>query len=88
MAHRFDEVIEQARRLGLREAHDPRWGTARTELLPSPDHCSAFLEWARQHRKWQFNVAEAADQVCAKPVEAAIFVLADIVDELEDEAEA
>lgn len=81
----FDEVIEQATRLGLDDPGDPRWTQERARLLPAAADCSAFLEWARLHPRWQFNVAEAAGQVCAKPVEAVIFVLSDIVDELRSE---
>jgi hypothetical protein len=45
-----------------------------------------FVAWARQHRRWSFVVAEAAEAVCAKPAEAAAFVAHAIVDELlEDE---
>ena len=50
------------------------------------DHAAAFLDWARDHRRWSFVVAEAAEVVCAKPREAAVFVAHAIVDELlEDE---
>lgn len=46
-----------------------------------------FVEWARQHRRWTFVVAEAADAVCAKPPEAAAFIAHAIVDELLEEHE-
>jgi len=50
------------------------------------DDAGAFVEWARDHRRWSFVVAEAAEAVCAKPAEAAAFVLHGIVEELlEDE---
>ncbi|MEX1367255.1 MAG: hypothetical protein AB1Z98_29280 [Nannocystaceae bacterium] len=81
----FDTVIAQALDLGLHDPADPRWAEARARLLPTPERCSELIEWARLHPRWQFNVAEAADQVCAKPIEAAVFVLSDIVAELLDE---
>ena len=43
---------------------------------------AAFLDWARDHRRWSFVVAEAAEVVCSKPREAAVFVAHAIVDEL------
>lgn len=49
---------------------------------------TAFLAWARDHRRWRFVVAEAADEVCAKPPEAAAYVLHAIVDELLDDDDA
>jgi hypothetical protein len=45
----------------------------------------AFLDWARAHRRWTFAVAEAAEEVCAKPPEAAAHVLTKIVAELLEE---
>ena len=45
-----------------------------------------FVEWARDHRRWRFVVAEASDAVCAKPPEAAAWVAHQIIEELlEDE---
>jgi hypothetical protein len=41
-----------------------------------------FLEWARNHRRWSFVVAEASAEVCAKPPEAAAWVLHQIIEEL------
>jgi hypothetical protein len=49
---------------------------------------AAFLEWARDHRRWRGVVAEAADEVCAKPPEAAAFVLHGIIAELLEDDEA
>jgi hypothetical protein len=49
------------------------------------DRATDFLEWARQHRRWSFIVAEAAAEVCAKPPEAAAWVLHQIVEELLEE---
>jgi hypothetical protein len=49
---------------------------------------AAFLDWARDHRRWRSVVAEAADAVCAKPPEAAAWVAHAIVDELLEEDDA
>jgi len=46
---------------------------------------TAFVDWARDHRRWRFVVAEAAEAVCAKPPEAAAYVLHEIVEELLEE---
>jgi len=40
-----------------------------------------FLEWIREHRRWSFILAEAAAEVCAKPPEAAAWVLHEVVEE-------
>lgn len=49
------------------------------------DCAGEFLDWARDHRRWSFVVAEAAEVVCAKPREAAVFIAHAIVDELLEE---
>ena len=83
----FDDVIERAVALELRDPGDNRWRSVLVELLPGVDDCRAFVEWATHHPTWLHNVADVADRVCAKPLEAAIFILSDIVDErLDDEA--
>jgi hypothetical protein len=46
---------------------------------------AAFLDWARGHRRWSFAVAEAAGEVCAKPPEAAAYVLLKIAEEALEE---
>jgi hypothetical protein len=71
--------------MGLRSTADPRWVDARAELLPSAADCAAFVAWASEHSTWRHNVADVADRMCAKPLEAAVVILADIVDELLDE---
>ena len=58
------------------------WSRASAAVAPC---ASEFLDWAREHRRWSFIVAEAADEVCAKPPEAAAWVLHQIVEELLDE---
>lgn len=70
----FDAVVARAEGLGLSDPADARW----RELLPV-EECSAFVRWASDHPKWRFNVADVADQICAKPVEAAIAILCNIV---------
>ena len=44
-----------------------------------------LLDWARDHRRWRFAVAEVAGEVCAKPLEAAVAVVREILDERFDE---
>jgi hypothetical protein len=46
-----------------------------------------FVDWARDHRRWRYGVAEAADAVCAKPREAAAWIMHAIVEELLEEDE-
>jgi hypothetical protein len=54
------------------------WATAAAAV----EGCAAeFLDWARAHRRWSFIVAEASTEVCAKPPEAAAWVLHQIVEE-------
>ena len=84
---RFAVVIEDLRRLKLRSPCDPRCMEIVSSTLGDADACAEFLEWATHHPRWSFNVAEASQQVCAKPLEAAIFVLCDIVDELLEDDE-
>ena len=55
------------------------WETAAAAIEGRADE---FLEWARQDRRWSFVVAEASAEVCAKPPEAAAWVLHQIVEEL------
>ena len=84
----FAHVIARARATGLRSTGDRRWVAALPELFPNPTDCAAFVRWASEHPTWRHNVADVADRVCAKPTEAAVVILADIVDELmEDEDE-
>jgi len=85
--HDYDAIVIVARRAGLADPADPGWTAFLAKYLPDARACAAFIEWARMHPTWQFNVAEVADQVCAKPTEATIMVLANIVAELEDESE-
>jgi hypothetical protein len=58
------------------------WARAAAAVGPRAD---AFLAWAREHRRWRFVVAEAAEAVCAKPREAAAWVAHAIVEELLEE---
>lgn len=44
-----------------------------------------FVAWACDHRRWRYVVAEAGEVVCAKPREAAAWILHAIVDELLEE---
>lgn len=82
----FDQVVETATRLGLSDPADQRWPGVLEQLLPTTDSRRGFIEWATHHPRWQFNVAEAAERICAKPTEATVFILSDIVEErLDDE---
>lgn len=81
----FEHVLHEARGLGLRDVADPRWATVLPRWLPSVAECEAFVAWAREHPRWSFNVADVTAGVCAKPREAAVAVLADIVAELLDD---
>jgi hypothetical protein len=58
------------------------WETAATAV---EGRAAEFLEWARNHKRWSFIVAEASAEVCAKPPEAAAWVLHQIEDELLEE---
>ena len=53
--------------------------------LPPGFDARAFLDWASDHDRYRFAVAEAAGRVCAKPREAALLVLAGILEELLEE---
>lgn len=64
-----------------------RDGWARAAHAVAGD-AAPFVDWARDHRRWRFVVAEAAAAVCAKPPEAAAFILHGIVDELLEDDEA
>ena len=46
------------------------------------DCAAEFLAWARDHKRWSFIVAESNEVVCAKPPEAAAWVLHEIIEEL------
>ena len=83
----FDALVERtAAEARADRAAWERDGWARVHEAVAAD-AAAFVEWARDHRRWRFVVAEAAEAVCAKPPEAAAFVLHGIVGELLDEDE-
>jgi hypothetical protein len=46
---------------------------------------TALLAWARDHRRWTLTLAEAAEEVCAKPREAAAYLLVKMAEELLEE---
>ncbi|HEX4459656.1 MAG TPA: hypothetical protein VIA18_16875 [Polyangia bacterium] len=78
----FDAIIERL----LAVARGDRDGWARdgwrlAAAAVAPD-AAPFVAWARAHRRWSFVVAEAADEVCAKPPEAAAYIAHAIVEEL------
>lgn len=81
MSHRDDErfaaLIERARGLGMTDPGDARWPS----LLNDAQTCAAFVEWATHHPKWCHDVADVAERICAKPLEAAAAILASITAE-------
>jgi hypothetical protein len=74
----LDELVAEARRDGAAWERD---GWARVAQAIG-DNGATFIAWARDHRRWSFIVAEAAEAVCAKPREAAAWVAHAIVQEL------
>lgn len=78
----IDSLVRHAR--ADRDAWE-REGWSRCSFAVA-DRADEFLAWAREHRRWSFTVAEASSEVCAKPPEAATWVLHQIVDELLEEA--
>lgn len=48
-------------------------------LVGAPE---AFIAWAEEHPLWRFTVAECATEVCAKPREAAIYIISAMIEEL------
>jgi len=74
----LEALAEEARRDRAAWARD---GWARVARAVSSE-ADAFLAWARAHRRWSFVVAEAAEEVCAKPPEAAAWVAHAAVEEL------
>jgi hypothetical protein len=73
----LDELAAEARRDPAAWSRDGWTRAARVFTDPT-----AFLAWARAHRRWSFVVAEASEAVCAKPPEAAAWVAHAIVEEL------
>ena len=78
---RFAALVEHARRLALTDPGDRRWRS----VLPAASECAAFVRWANAHPRWRHNVADVADRVCAKPVEASVAILCEITAELLDD---
>lgn len=74
----YDPLVQHLLGIAQRAGEDWR----RTILETRIEEPEKFLDWARNHRRWQFAVAEAAGEVCAKPPEAAAFVAMKIVEEL------
>lgn len=92
-SERFEGLVQDLAARCRREAPgDPAgWRRlAEVEILgPALDGAGtppAFLAWARDHRRFGYVVAECAAEVCAKPREAAIYVLGAIVAELAEES--
>ncbi|MGE0712210.1 MAG: hypothetical protein AB7N76_32230 [Planctomycetota bacterium] len=68
---------------GLALANPASERRALLELLPPlvAGREAAFLVWARHHLRWSLVVAEVAERACAKPREAALLVLLELVRE-------
>lgn len=79
---RFTALIDRARGLELTDAGDARWPS----VLGDPRACAEFVEWATHHPRWRHDVADVADRVCAKPLEAAAAIIANIVSTEREEA--
>lgn len=76
----WPERIERAYALAAKRATEastpgPSWADATLAAETLDEDASAFLAWARHDPWWTLVVAECATQVCAKPAEAAVFVL-------------
>ncbi|MGH1342671.1 MAG: hypothetical protein ACRBN8_14015 [Nannocystales bacterium] len=74
---RFTALVERVCRQGMTDPGDERWPA----LLGDTRTSAAFVEWATFHPKWCHDVADVAEQVCAKPLEAAAAILAGIAAE-------
>lgn len=61
-AAREDEATWEQRAHAVVAPFASRWG-------------DAFLAWAKEDDRWRLTVAEAATRVCAKPREAAAFIV-------------
>lgn len=80
-----EAILDTVCAQGLTDPADPRWAAMLRRLFPRPEDASAFVQWATDHPKWRFNVADVADRICGKPVEAAVAILCDIATERLDE---
>ncbi len=87
----WESKVERAQRRAREMAVDDpsTWETkARNELIGETlaDEHDAFLQWVRHETTWALVVAECAGKVCAKPREAAAFILMEgLRDRLADE---
>ncbi|HXU70728.1 MAG TPA: hypothetical protein VN947_15430 [Polyangia bacterium] len=83
----FDGIVERmaTRARADRGAWQRDGWTRAAEAIAG--HAAPFVEWARDHRRWRYVVAEAGEVVCAKPREAAAWILHAIVEELLEEGE-
>jgi hypothetical protein len=81
----FDDVIAELH--AFARANPDAWARDAHALIGAAlgERTDAFLAWARAHRRWSHNLAEAAADVCAKPRELAAQTLWAIVEELLDE---
>jgi hypothetical protein len=85
MVTSFDEIVAQLAadaRVDRAAWSADGWSRAGTALA---GRAAEFLGWARAHRRWSFIAAEASAEVCAKPPEAAAWILHEIIEELLEE---
>jgi hypothetical protein len=78
----FDSMIESLVRelLPLARSSTEPWENAAVQTaIPAAIRRTGppeeLLSWAADHRRWRFAVAEASEEVCAKPTEAAVVVV-------------
>jgi len=88
----FDSMIESLVRelLPLARVSTVKWESAAVETaIPAAIRRTGppeeLLSWAADHRRWRFALAEASEEVCAKPTEAAVVVVRTILAERFDE---
>lgn len=77
----FTPLVEELVAHARRDPAVPDLTALVAASLPASFDGRELLAWATDHDRYRFAVAEAAGKVCAKPREAAIFVLAAIVEE-------
>ena len=88
----FDPMIESLVRelLPLARRDPDGWeahavSSSIPQALRTSGSPEALLKWAGDHRRWRFAFAEAAEEACAKPTEAAVTVVRHILEERFDE---
>ena len=87
MLARLADSLRSARDLGDAAAFRTR---ALIETIPAALRLECtpreFLDWAESHRTYSQTLAECLTEVCAKPEELSVYLIAAIVEEMLDEA--